>query len=146
MFKHFGLLACIAVVACAAASPATAAEPRDSVQVVDSAPPRVHPRRMVPVVYLAAMAAGTQLGRLDHDAGGYDRQRFYLSKFIAHGTAGFTLESLAERAHVAPWLALAGTCAGAIGYEYAQGYPNRRDMANGCGGALVSYLYGRIWR
>lgn len=103
-------------------------------------------RRLPPATYLALVAAGTQLGRLDRDPGGYDATRFYKDKFVAHYSIGYALEVSAERAGVHPLLALAGTCAGAQFFDRAQGFYNRRDVLNGCGGAATSYAVGWLGR
>lgn len=116
------------------------------------APPRVppvpvdsqkfHQRRLPKSLYLGLLGAGTQLGRLDRDTGGYDATKFYRNKFVAHYTIGYALESTAERLHVSRWLALPATCVAAHFFDKAQGFYNKRDVVNGCLGAATSFAVG----
>lgn len=106
-----------------------------------------HGRSLGPLPYGILLDLGAEVGgRADHDRGGYDRSRFYASKFVMHFLGGCAVEQLAESAHVPRWLAVTGTIAAAIRFESVQGYFNRRDVANGTAGALSCATWSLAWR
>lgn len=96
------------------------------------------------LVTLGALAVAG--GKADHDPGGYDRSAFYRDKFYVHFAVGAGIEGAAEAAGVHPLIATGGACAASFVFEQAQGYPNKRDNVNGCGGALTMAVWRAFWR
>lgn len=119
--------------------------PRVPPLAVDSA--KAHQRHLPAILYIGALWTGVEVGgRADHDPGGYDRQRFYGSKFETHYLAGCSLELAAEAAHVPRWLSLPATIGAAFRFEKVQGYPNRRDAINTGLGATTCAAWGFAFR
>jgi hypothetical protein len=85
---------------------------------------------------LATADLGNAWLRIDRDPGGYSDVWNTQDK-LAHAAMGALLAESAIEAGVRPPWAVALTCAGAVGFEFSQGYVSRKDIIAGCGGAAV---------
>lgn len=103
-------------------------------------------RTLNPLVYLGAIAAATYgAGRYDHDAGGWDRSQFRLTKDLYHTGGGALLELASERATRSPLLSAIGSGAACVLFERWQGYPSTQDAA-ACGiGVGSAFAFSRIF-
>lgn len=117
-----------------------------SVFTADSVSSKQKGRRLGVVPYIGIMAAATQLARLDHDVGGWDRRAIHFQKDLTHGTAGALIEGLSEVTTKRPVLSLLATCGASHAHEYFQGYYSRQDAWSGCIGAGASFLVHRFFR
>lgn len=104
-------------------------------------------RTLNPIVYLGAIAGATYgAARYDHDAGGWDRSQFRLTKDLYHTGGGALLELASERATRSPLLSVVGSGAACYGFERWQGYPSNQD-AIACGvGVASAFVFSRIFR
>ncbi len=145
-----------AIAADSGARPATRAAadstPRDSASAAGAPARLALPRASrSPKVFYALMAGGVVAVRtlhLDSDPGGYrDGFRTYTDfpdKGV-HALAAWALTNAGTDMRLSPWRSAAAVSAAGVGYELAQGYVSKYDIAADVVGA-VSAAAWRSWR
>lgn len=91
-------------------------------------------------VFAFAFMAGDGLNawlHFDRDPGGYVDTWSTIDK-LAHGAMGAVITQSALNVGVPRRWAAPITCAGAVGFEYSQGYVSWKDALAGCSGAVIA--------
>ena len=91
-------------------------------------------------MFAFAFMAGDGLNawlHFDRDPGGYVDTWSTIDK-LAHGAMGAVITQSALNVGVPRRWAAPITCAGAVGFEYSQGYVSWKDALAGCSGAVIA--------
>jgi len=97
-------------------------------------------------VFAVAFAAGDGLNawlHLDRDVGGYI-DSWHTADKLAHGAMGAVITQSALNAGVPRRWAAPITCAGAVGFEYSQGFVSWKDALAGCSGAVAATIIDKV--
>lgn len=97
-------------------------------------------------VFALAFAAGDGLNawlHFDRDVGGYV-DSWHTADKLAHGAMGAVIAQSALNAGVPRRWAAPITCAGAVGFEYSQGFVSWKDALAGCSGAVAATIIDKV--